>query len=117
MSTSAPRSPRSHASQGASYVAPIPTTSRAVSSHAPPSSSSKPIHGNYLGYYHKRRFSSDERLALIPLHWLQGKVVLDVGCNAGVVDIEIAQRFNPKSVVGVDIDEVLVKLAQQQGPL
>lgn len=50
--------------------------------------------GNYRGYYGKRRsghnpYQGDERLKLIPQEWLQGQRVLDIGCNAGSVTIEI----------------------------
>lgn len=81
---------------------------------APSKLSRRPVHGNYLAYYQKRRFDRDERLALLPKEWLEGKVILDVGCNSGVVDIEMAQTFNPAMVIGVDIDEALIKLAMKQ---
>ncbi|KAI5476739.1 hypothetical protein MNV49_007329 [Pseudohyphozyma bogoriensis] len=63
------------------------------------------------GYYNKRRenpASQDPRLALLDREWLKGKKVLDVGCNAGLVTVEIAQRFGAAKVVGVDIDDNLV---------
>jgi 7SK snRNA methylphosphate capping enzyme len=95
--------------------------------------------GNYRGYYAKRRpgnnpHSRDERLALISKEWLQDKRVLDIGCNAGKVTIEIgakalvfqysvtrvvltaastAQRFGPYRVTGVDIDTELIKQAHK----
>lgn len=74
--------------------------------------------GNYQGYYERRKLARDEpdeRLALIPLDWLKGKKVLDVGCNSGVVTVELAQRFGPAKAVGVDIDPGLIRQAKTFG--
>jgi tRNA1(Val) A37 N6-methylase TrmN6 len=30
--------------------------------------------------------------------------VLDIGCGTGIVDILLAVRFEPKLIIGVDID-------------
>ncbi|GAA5990841.1 hypothetical protein JCM11641_000845 [Rhodosporidiobolus odoratus] len=84
--------------------------------------------GNYKAYYTRRRHlpsltastsqsasaassDTDPRLALIPPEWLRGKKVLDVGCNAGVVSIEVAQKWGAEKVTGVDIDADLVRQA------
>ncbi|KAJ6616474.1 Bin3-domain-containing protein [Mycena sp. CBHHK59/15] len=75
------------------------------------SSSTVPIHGNYHGYYAKRPSASDPRLELLPPHTFAGKRVLDVGCNEGWVSCEIAQSHAAAKVVGVDIDDVLVRAA------
>ncbi|KAH9894442.1 Bin3-domain-containing protein [Cubamyces lactineus] len=83
-----------------------------------------PVHGNYHGYYTKRPPTQDPRLSLLPSSLFKGRRVLDVGCNEGWVTCEIAQRFGAKRVVGVDIDDTLVRLAwkhrrsvwSQQGP-
>ncbi|CDZ98454.1 Predicted methyltransferase [Phaffia rhodozyma] len=69
-------------------------------------------HGNYSNYYTKRQASlivGDRRVDLLPLEWIQSKKVLDIGCNAGFVSVEIAQRMSPESVLGVDIDPSLIK--------
>lgn len=98
--------------------------------------------GNYRGYYGKRRlgqdpYSGDERLALIPREWLEDQRVLDVGCNAGGVTIEIgastrltlincetmpktnvsltAQKYRPYRITGVDIDPELIRTAHKRG--
>ncbi|GAA6023147.1 hypothetical protein JCM10207_005742 [Rhodosporidiobolus poonsookiae] len=76
--------------------------------------------GNYKSYYLRRRAAGtgsslsapDPRLALVPPEWLKGKKVLDVGCNSGLVTIEIAQRFGAARVTGVDVDAELVKSAK-----
>ncbi|KAH8832953.1 Bicoid-interacting protein 3-domain-containing protein [Flagelloscypha sp. PMI_526] len=73
------------------------------------SSSAPPIHGNYHGYYLKRPSVSDPRLAILPPDTFSGKAVLDVGCNEGWVSCEIAQTLGAKRVVGVDIDESLIR--------
>ncbi|KAF8801089.1 Bin3-domain-containing protein [Phlegmacium glaucopus] len=70
-----------------------------------------PIHGNYYGYYTKRPFVTDERLALLPLNLFQGARVLDVGCNEGWVTCEVAQARGACLVVGVDIDDTLIQAA------
>lgn len=84
-------------------------------------------------YYNKRPATNDHRLALIPRGFFTGKRVLDVGCNEGIVTCEIgidsmtvlvfvpeahfhrsnhtAQRFCAKRVIGVDIDDTLVRAA------
>ncbi|TFK82067.1 Bin3-domain-containing protein [Polyporus arcularius HHB13444] len=83
-----------------------------------------PVYGNYHGYYNKRPPTNDRRLALVPRGLFNGKRVLDVGCNEGIVTCEIAQTLGAKRVVGVDIDDTLVRAAwkhrrsvwSQQGP-
>ncbi|GJN93268.1 hypothetical protein Rhopal_006315-T1 [Rhodotorula paludigena] len=74
--------------------------------------------GNFRGYYARRRVTAahdapDERLALVPDEWVRGKRVLDVGCNAGAVTVELAQRMRAHRVTGVDIDGDLVKAARR----
>ncbi|KAJ7731106.1 Bicoid-interacting protein 3-domain-containing protein [Mycena maculata] len=75
------------------------------------SSSTVPIHGNYHGYYAKRPSVNDPRLDLLPPSTFLGKRVLDVGCNEGWVSCEIAQSHGASKVLGVDIDDALVRAA------
>jgi len=70
---------------------------------------SAPTHGNYHGYYLKRPFREDPRLALLQPSIFSGKRVLDIGCNEGWVTCEIAQSWAAWKVVGVDIDEALIR--------
>ncbi|EKM59244.1 uncharacterized protein PHACADRAFT_136674 [Phanerochaete carnosa HHB-10118-sp] len=70
-----------------------------------------PIYGNYHGYYSKRPFTEDRRLGLLPKNLFVGKRVLDVGCNEGLVTCQIAQSLRARRVIGVDIDESLVRTA------
>ncbi len=42
------------------------------------------------------------------------KFVLDVGCNDGFLDIEIAMKFFPKKIYAIDIDNKLIKNARKQ---
>ncbi|KZS97210.1 Bin3-domain-containing protein [Sistotremastrum niveocremeum HHB9708] len=72
---------------------------------------SAPIHGNYHGYYIKRPSTHDPRLALLPPSFFANKHVLDIGCNEGWVTCEIAQTRRAAKVVGVDIDETLIRAA------
>ncbi|GAA5920902.1 hypothetical protein JCM3775_003999 [Rhodotorula graminis] len=90
--------------------------------------------GNFRGYYSRRRGlvpssggggpaapravdAPDERLALVPPEWLRGKRVLDVGCNGGVVTVEVAQHGLAAKVTGVDIDADLVRAARKHAEL
>ncbi|KAF7323692.1 Bin3-type SAM domain-containing protein [Mycena kentingensis (nom. inval.)] len=68
-----------------------------------------PIHGNYHGYYAKRPFVNDPRLDALPPTTFPGKRVLDVGCNEGWVSCEIAQSRGAVKVLGVDIDDTLIR--------
>ena len=43
--------------------------------------------------------------------WLNGMKVLDVGCGSGIVDILIAVKYQPKLIIGVDIDHRMIKSA------
>ncbi|GAA6049182.1 hypothetical protein JCM3770_003297 [Rhodotorula araucariae] len=80
--------------------------------------------GNYRGYYARRRQgesarpdAADDRVALIPPQWVAGRRLLDVGCNAGAVTVELAQRRGAAKVVGVDIDPELVRAARKHADL
>ncbi|KAG1741460.1 S-adenosyl-L-methionine-dependent methyltransferase [Suillus paluster] len=70
-----------------------------------------PVFGNYHGYYSKRPFTRDPRLALLATEFFVGKRVLDVGCNEGWVTCEIAQFRGARQVIGVDIDDTLIRAA------
>ncbi|KAM0786900.1 hypothetical protein ACM66B_002324 [Microbotryomycetes sp. NB124-2] len=93
-------------------------------------------HGNFQGYYTRRKLETtttiaaesssaahqqddelDPRLQLVPREWFNGKRVLDVGCNAGKVSIQVAQMLSPQHVTAVDIDDDLVKIASRQAEL
>ncbi|EGD73956.1 hypothetical protein PTSG_05650 [Salpingoeca rosetta] len=50
----------------------------------------------------------DTRLAAFPPEWFRGKTVLDIGCNTGYTTLEIAQRFEPRAVRGIDRDPLLI---------
>ncbi|KAG6833039.1 hypothetical protein H0H87_012050 [Tephrocybe sp. NHM501043] len=62
-------------------------------------------------YYSKRPSVRDPRLALLPAATFLGSRVLDVGCNEGFVTCEIAQSWGAQKVVGVDIDDTLIRAA------
>ena len=68
------------------------------------------LHGNYSGYYGYR---TDDRLSLFQMEWFNQKSVLDIGCNAGSISLEIAEKFEPKLVDGVDIDPSLIQKARR----
>ncbi|XP_022145083.1 probable RNA methyltransferase At5g51130 isoform X2 [Momordica charantia] len=63
--------------------------------------------GNYKSYYGYRigqNLVEDPRLKVFKKEWFEGKDCLDIGCNNGVVTIQIARKFNCRSMLGVDID-------------
>src|SRR5215467_3876626 len=43
-----------------------------------------------------------------------GKRVLEYGCGQGEASLIIAKKYNPKSVVGIDISEVAVAQARSE---
>ena len=51
----------------------------------------------------------DPRLQQLEKVWLKGMKVLDIGCGSGVVDILLGVRYEPKLVIGVDIDHQMIK--------
>ncbi|KAK9824349.1 hypothetical protein WJX72_009605 [[Myrmecia] bisecta] len=83
---------------------------------APPAKRQRQVylHGNYHRYYGYRlgsAFEEDPRLQVLDKRWFQGRRCLDIGCNEGVVTLSVVQRFGCFSMLGVDIDEALVKKA------
>lgn len=77
---------------------------------------SKFVYGNYNQYYHGRRNKGreeDVRLVVFKEHSdvFQDKDMLDIGCNSGMITLEIATALKPKSIVGIDIDKFLIRAA------
>ncbi|EDO36338.1 predicted protein [Nematostella vectensis] len=72
------------------------------------------IHGNYNRYYGYRNNnqSEDIRLKSFKKEWFQGKDVLDIGCNTGIVTLAIAKNYEPRVIVGSDIDNSLIRIAK-----
>lgn len=72
------------------------------------------IYGNYNRYYGYRNphCSQDLRLKCLKKEWLEGKDVLDLGCNVGHVTLTIARDFSPRIIMGIDIDTGLIKAAK-----
>ncbi|KAG7023603.1 putative RNA methyltransferase [Cucurbita argyrosperma subsp. argyrosperma] len=70
-------------------------------------------YGNYQSYYGYRlgqKFVEDPRLKVFKKEWFEGKDCLDIGCNSGMVTIQIARKFNCRRILGVDIDPDLNSL-------
>ncbi|CAI8029468.1 Probable RNA methyltransferase Y17G7B.18 [Geodia barretti] len=70
----------------------------------------------YYGYRCSGRGSaevSDPRLGHMKREWFEGKDCLDIGCNTGQITLAIARHFNPQSIVGIDIDHKLVRIANK----
>jgi ribosomal protein L11 methylase PrmA len=52
-------------------------------------------------------------LELLPPEWFKDRRVLDIGCNAGHLTLEIARTLRPSWILGIDIDEHLVGVARK----
>lgn len=52
----------------------------------------------------------DIRLQVFEMHrhLFQNKDVLDIGCNVGHISIAVARTLGARSVLGIDIDPVLI---------
>ena len=72
-------------------------------------------YGNYNRYYGYRNadHGKDPRLRYLNPEWFSAKDVLDIGCNVGHVTLAIARNLNPRSILGIDIDENLIRAAKQ----
>ncbi|TYG59713.1 hypothetical protein ES288_D07G008500v1 [Gossypium darwinii] len=73
-------------------------------------------YGNYKSYYGYRigkgpEREEDPRIRVLKKEWFEGKDCLDIGCNSGVVTIQIAKKYNCKSILGLDIDSALIEEA------
>eukprot|EP01028_Stygiella_incarcerata_P005342 TRINITY_DN225_c0_g1_i1.p1 TRINITY_DN225_c0_g1~~TRINITY_DN225_c0_g1_i1.p1 ORF type:complete len:391 (-),score=127.34 TRINITY_DN225_c0_g1_i1:135-1307(-) len=91
--------------------------------------------GNYPSYYHYRCSKhpthithshllspenmfvevlvDDPRIRVLPKKYFASKTCLDVGCNSGLISMELARRFRVRFMTGVDIDESLVLRARE----
>jgi len=73
------------------------------------------IYGNFAGYKCRRGIvRADPRLDVLPQHIFYDKRVLDIGCNCGDLLMAIAGRFQPLSVLGIDIDARLIREARRK---
>lgn len=92
------------------YHSPYPSECKADSSmeNEPPepiseSKQSKYSHGNYISYYGYRSRTGqrvDSRLNFFDRRWFENKKVIDIGCNAGAVTLNIAMNYNPSYIEG-----------------
>ncbi|XP_044463518.1 probable RNA methyltransferase At5g51130 [Mangifera indica] len=63
--------------------------------------------GNYKSYYGYRiggGLDEDPRLKVFRKEWFHGKNCLDIGCNSGIITIQIAKKFQCRRILGIDID-------------
>lgn len=72
-------------------------------------------YGNFNRYYGVRTkgFDHDPRLDILPKEWFNKKRILDVGCNAGHLTLEIAKELKPSWILGIDIDDHLIGVARK----
>lgn len=75
------------------------------------------IYGNYSRYYGYRTTDNfhDVRLDVFNENkdLFENKEILDIGCNSGFITLEIAKKFNIKSIIGIDIDKTLINKTKQ----
>lgn len=80
------------------------------------------IFGNYPSYYSYRNDDDrlpniDSELRRIGLNGLTSLIAekrcLDIGCNTGKVTMEIAEKYRPKWILGMDIDNKLISIARK----
>lgn len=66
-------------------------------------------HSRYYGYRNLNAMM-DIRLQVFEMHrhLFQNKDVLDIGCNVGHISVAVAREMGARSVVGMDIDPVLI---------
>lgn len=68
----------------------------------------------YYGYRNQHS-EVDLRLLCFSNHreLFENKDILDIGCNIGHITLSIARDFEAKSVIGIDIDNKLIKIARK----
>lgn len=54
---------------------------------------------------------------MLERRWFASRRCLDIGCNEGLVTLAVAARFGAASMLGVDLDEHLIRNACRQGTL
>ncbi|KMT03146.1 hypothetical protein BVRB_8g197020 [Beta vulgaris subsp. vulgaris] len=64
---------------------------------------------NYYGYRVANDVEEDPRFKVFKKEWFEGKDCLDVGCNSGLMTINIAKKFDCRSILGIDIDQNRIK--------
>ena len=72
-------------------------------------------HQRYYGYRKKVEEAGargDARLKFLEDAWFRGRKCKDVGCNDGTFTAQLARRFAPRFLLGVDADAGLVRAAQ-----
>ena len=70
--------------------------------------------GNYDRYYNYRNASerwADARLPRLRPEWFAKRRCLDIGCNTGVLTVQMATRLGCSAVLGIDIDDKLIARA------
>mmetsp|Transcript_24751 Transcript_24751/g.48376 ORF Transcript_24751/g.48376 Transcript_24751/m.48376 type:complete len:634 (-) Transcript_24751:116-2017(-) len=74
------------------------------------------IYGNYdryYGYRNNRQMWEDARFPLLKRVWFRKKKCLDIGCNSGILTVQIASEYKCSSILGVDIDPKLIRYAKE----
>lgn len=91
------------------------TTKNNVSGDGKKSSANQRFrYGNYNRYYgYRNGTEADSRLSLLKRKWFENKVCLDIGCNVGHVTLSVARDYGPREIIGMDIDQTLIRIARK----
>ncbi|CDW72845.1 7sk snrna methylphosphate capping enzyme [Stylonychia lemnae] len=68
-------------------------------------------HDKFRQFHNSAQKWQDQRLSHFKDEWLRDKKVLDIGCGDGLVDILVAVNYEPKLIIGIDIDHRQTKKA------
>ena len=128
MMESTARRPRSDEADAAASAGPPPKRARRAERTSSPTAATSTEwggekansllhkHGNYdttASAEGAHNVWADPRITGLPAAYFDNASVLDVGCGPGVQCIRIAEAFNPRAVLGVDIDGSLITRARQ----
>jgi len=72
---------------------------------------------SYYGYRNPQEIWTDARLPLLKRKWFRKKRCLDIGCNAGILTIQVAKQFKCQHILGIDIDAKLIAKAEKHKKL
>ena len=69
-------------------------------------------YNRYYGYRNATQQTADPRMKVLKREWFENGQVLDIGCNAGHLTLNIARDCRPTRILGVDIDAQLIRSAK-----
>lgn len=61
----------------------------------------------YTMYQIGQDVEEDPRLKVLKKEWFEGKDCLDIGCNSGVLTIQIGSHFFTDRIINFDLSQVI----------